>query len=217
MYYRFTILLFLNMKIYERFFSLKEELVGEYWIDKDGNSTYADGDIGDSNHASIVIDRVMRDILDIFDAEHPSLYDDALDESEFYESIHDALELSEELEQMWEDGDWQGVMTLKLPPDFDKKRFGKMMDVMNGTLDATSFGKQYYGWIRLKANQVDLWEITESSLRALSEGIYSAYGEDSFDENFDIEVEFPRRLYITKVPYFDIETHNVQTVLSHKI
>lgn len=200
------------MQRYTRIF--KEELSGEWWIDRDGNATFADGNVGDSDHAVIVLQALMSEILDIFNAKP---VDDFVDETEFYANIHDALELSKEEELMWEDGDWQGVMNLKLPANFDKKKFGKMMDTMNGNFDARDFGKQYYGWIRLKGNQIDLWELTESSLRALSNGIYDAYDEDSYDQNYDIELFHPKHVYLTNVPYPDIESHDVKTVMSHNI
>ena len=56
---------------------------GEYWIDEDGNAHFADGDIGDMDHTTYVINRIISDWLDI-DSEE-------LDISEILNSPDDQL------------------------------------------------------------------------------------------------------------------------------
>jgi len=43
------------------------ELQGEYWFDENGNTMYADGDVGDMNHEAYVIQRCVGEITSIFD------------------------------------------------------------------------------------------------------------------------------------------------------
>ena len=45
----------------------EEHQTGEWWIDEDGSTTYADGDVGDRNHEGIVIETLVHEILYHFD------------------------------------------------------------------------------------------------------------------------------------------------------
>lgn len=53
-------------EIYENMI-LSEDTRGEYWITDSGDVIYADGDIGDMNHETIIIDQLTGTFLNIFD------------------------------------------------------------------------------------------------------------------------------------------------------
>lgn len=54
-------------------YNKKSSVYGEFWIDESGNSYYADGDIGDSNHSYYVINRIIEEKVDSQDMDYNTI------------------------------------------------------------------------------------------------------------------------------------------------
>lgn len=163
-------------------------VAGEWWID-DGQVEFADGDVGDMDHVGYVIAGVTRKILGAAgleaDDEYPQL-------PEGLNRRGDAPKIEALLRRLIEDPE-ERANTVRVALDYQ-------------TPDPRDFAVQYWGWIRLKGQYAQVWNLTSKSLKSLADGIAQAAMQNGDDdeeldaETFSIETMSPRAYY-PDVPY----------------
>lgn len=208
------------------------EIKGEYWWE-DGHLTYADGDVGDYNHAAVVIRRASYEVRDILESEtdYPTNYSDeeqGLDwkKAEKYlleEWMPEEVEKLrsqgvsgaqiERLEELLEDEDWAEYLTefLKVPED-----------LLAVALDRGGYSHDYamknWGWMAMRGNHLECWSLDLSKIASFIDEVLDVEGfeEDSeSDLTFNIEVKSTGK-YFTDVPLEVINSKNTSELIKHR-
>lgn len=80
---------------------MRTTINGEYWFDDTGATMYADGDVGDMNHESYVIDRCANEVASYFNVNTDLCIDGGVSLEYFEESILEKIisELKEEYDE----------------------------------------------------------------------------------------------------------------------
>lgn len=121
---------------------------GEWWIDDMGTAEYADGDIGDINHAMIAFESMIGMGLDDLPEDAPELIP--------MEPIDD-----EEAEWLRDQAVDEDVITF----------------LQEGG-DPREWAIEHMGWIRLADTAVELWKWNDELLDRLRSGLYDAWNLD---------------------------------------
>jgi hypothetical protein len=168
-----------EMKIY-----LNEALRGEWWI-QDGQSVYADGDVGDINHEAHVINVLRSEILtylgvDLVNYDYAPDFNDVADE--ILDNIKDEL-TKEEIEDWVEHNEYYNVIATYLKRKGDKNIKTKLSYLKGHndsgqTMDAREYGLKYLGWVRVKGNEIQVNTLTSEDLKNITKGLYDAYNEE---------------------------------------
>ena len=144
---------------------------GEYWIDENGQVMGADGDIGDRNHESYVLESLQREIAWEFGIDDDSEY---LDWDEIKSQIIEKIleedeEDREELEKMLEDGKEDEVILSKMsdPP----QQAAEKLYMADGFGDAREYAIKNWGWKRVVGNDVESWTLTPHDMQMIAQGL----------------------------------------------
>lgn len=152
-------------------------ITGEYWITESGNVQFADGDVGDQNHESIVIGILGSQISDAL-----GVYDD----SEYFDMnyLYDTVVQQKREEYMMPEEDYD-----------DNEVFSKALEeagvsneefsIVGGSGDAREFAVKNWGWKALRGHHVDTWTYTERDRRAIASGIGEILEQEGMYDNFD--------------------------------
>jgi hypothetical protein len=184
---------------------IKYAQVGEWWIDEYGQTMYADGDVGDRNHESYVIDYVIgKYIYDEFDhgdwkdweGFKKELAKEELEE-QFGEEIASKLLLdSEQVETAY----------LKKLKEMGMSNEEYMIAEQMG--DARKYGMEQLGWIRVAGNNIQTFNLTHDDLKRIADGLYDANDNiEAEDPQFNIEV-MSTNAYYTEIPFSVINEGN---------
>lgn len=199
---------------------------GEWWIYPGGNVEFADGDLGDSNHESFVINHLIVEILDYFGISIDDSPDNYLSGYEEYikNTLKHTGKLSEEeLEEF--DRDPAEMIIKKLLEQHSYSSPKQAEDAVmiaygahdRQTRDARDYAMKYLRWKRLDINRnnviVQTWNLTESDIKDIAKGIGEAGNEwDNEDEtdaqSVTIEVRSNNNLY-RNIPYNELWSSDV--------
>jgi len=124
---------------------------GEWWIDDSGMAQYADGDVGDQNHATMAFDSILAE------------YDINLDE-EPDAPVMDPYNLDAEAKR------W--LRKHGMPK--------KAIDEIDGS-DPRERMIEHNGWIRLAGTAAQVWKFDDATLKSLRSGIWEAWEGDTWD------------------------------------
>lgn len=160
---------------------------GEWWIDEDGQSVYADGDIGDMNHEGLVIQRVLCSLADkmgVYD------YDDG-----DWDYIRDKvtkkyLEDHPELEDQEIDTDKLFMMLLMIN-GVDTE----IISLAQGNGDARQYAAENWGWKHVNDDSVNTWTLTPDDADIILSGLWDIHGELEPDDEFEIYVHTTEESY----------------------
>jgi hypothetical protein len=188
------------MKLYELLF---ENISGEWWIDQYGNSMFADGDVGDLNHESYVLETLLGSLLDWFDVDHEELK--SLNIGDYEEEIMQAVEKSGE-----NVGSDFSILNYMVSNGYENAK--EVYKTLTIKLDPRDYAMKYWDWKRVTGSYIQTWNFTQKDLRIISSGLSEAYGEEiemeSSDPTFTIEV-FSNHIVFEDVPFSVIESENI--------
>ena len=190
------------MNWYKRFkFS---QIQGEYWITDSGQVMGADGDIGDYNHESYVIQSILGSYDMDYESNMVDIEDPAFLENFVTENFEECVDLLvqqgniklEEVEALLEDPvtNHEEVVSQIAISDVMKIKGASddEIEVVSGYMDARSFAMANWGWKRLEGDHVETWTLTPGDMDTIASGLYEAYGEvlegSGEDETFIIHV-----------------------------
>jgi hypothetical protein len=202
---------------------------GEYWIDNSGSAQFADGDIGDANHAVIVIAALAGEMLGHIGLnidDHGTL-DQHIDD--IRREIHDITTFASDKDEAafaeaWDDDpanalyNWMKAAGIdKKYPDKDQFDAAFFLAYGSGTrMDPRDYALKYWGWVRVQGMHVQVAVLNQDSMRTIArglgdimdqEGIREDKEEEEDEPTFNIEVMNTREYY-TDVPLSVIEECN---------
>jgi hypothetical protein len=183
-------------------FLLESALRGEWWFE-DGQALFADGDVGDTNHEGMVIDRLKREIID-------ELGGDASD-SEYVEDFdayaedifeHIGSDFTPEEIEDWKEEDYFSVIKSYILRVGSYELKEKFLYAYSSNKDAREYALIHWGWQRVKGNVIQTQTLTSRDIKNISNGLYEAYGEQLEDPEVTFEIEvMATRSYYTEVPW----------------
>ena len=162
------------MGITKNFEPTFEKLPGE-WFLVEGQAEYAEGDIGEYNHEAIVRRNVLYKLADaandFLDA-GINLDDEYIDETTLEYIMAEQVEGAADPQAMM---DKMGVTQ-------------KEIDVALGRSNATDYGIEELGYVRVAGNNLQLSGLTRSKMLEIANGLYDAVGDESIEGmTFNIE------------------------------
>jgi len=193
------------------------QIRGEYWITDSGQVMMADGNIGDYNHESYVIEAVQSELsnggedyegwkhetaLEILEEKKQELEDRKME----LEDGVDTKSIDEKLYEIWEMSrniDYHAYELI----DSHLKELGidqEKFDIAEGHGDARAYAMKKWGWKRLEGNNVETWTLTKNDLKTIGNGLYDAYDEEVEIASFNIYVYGNKKWY-NNIPWSVIE------------
>jgi flagellar hook-associated protein FlgK len=183
----------------------RAELRGEFWL-IGGQAAFADGDVGDFNHEGMVIQQLMAELADDVNTEIGSRMD-----TEYADLTKIEYEIEKYLDSEVDKDDTETphperdkIHEFILETiGYDKDKF----DVLLGNVDARDYGLKHLGWVRVKTNEIQTWQLTPEEMKDIARGLADAYNEDVESDTYNIEVSSNGKYY-TGVPYSVLESGN---------
>lgn len=190
-------------------------LKGEYWFDEYGDTMYADGDIGDMNHESYVMDRCAGMVLsefDLYDWESPINLDEYIDE------IIEIIWAHGYDEEEIKDDPYAAIINYLKNHTSMKGPIEDIVYLAGGRGgDGREFAIKEWGWSRVHGRYIEVKELTPEQLKIVARGISNGlqeegvYGDDQWlrasQSEYDIATYTGKRFEITLE---DMEKGNVE-------
>lgn len=138
--------------------------LGEFWL-MNGQSLYADGDIGDVNHEGVVIDTILDqynlDTMKMMDLEHKGLDDQ--NNRDYY--LKELGMTDEEL------------------------------NAVRGLTDPREYGMSHFGWARVNGTDIQTYTINSTIMNDIANGLWDAYQEEAERFKYNIEIYASKAMY----------------------
>lgn len=171
-------------------------LSGEWWIDESGNNTFADGDVGDSNHEIVAFTTALGiDTESLSFDIYPgglnlnTIAESYLEESDSKYDLDEFLDLDEkdqetEMKRLGVESEY-----LKIDPEtalayqwFSDQganmKFVKWCDE-SSHCDAREYALEHMGWIRVKGDNFEVWTFDDDALDRIKS--FEEWPEDDDD------------------------------------
>jgi len=150
------------------------QISGEYWIDDIGNAIFIDGDVGDYNHESYVMEQVRYKVADLAHekglTENNHSNDDFIDWDMFLQ----------EIKRGTKDSVYNTLLKSGLKAE--------QLDVAFEQRDARAYAVEHWGWKRLEGTNVETGTLTPNDMDTIASGLYNAYDEDATNQTYTIYV-----------------------------
>lgn len=172
---------------------------GEYWIDNSGSAQFADGDVGDMNHAAMVIDYLCRDFLGHFNVKPSYDKGGTLDqyEDEIKREIMDSTDFAsdEDREKFEEafDEDPAEAMLAWLESQGIQKKYQESKDQWHDAFflaygsrsntDPRDYALKHWGWARVQGNNVQVQRLDRDTLRTIRRGLDNIMEQEGEEED----------------------------------
>jgi hypothetical protein len=161
-----------------------EEIIpdGEYWFDESGNTMYADGDVGDMNHESYVIQRCALGIADKlgmdtykFDINWPT-------DDDFIDFLRDEYKDDDSIIEKLDNYDYEEVI-LNIIGNTEENR-GELKCALDHGGDAREYAIKQWGWARVHGNHIEVKILDKSTLNRVARGVWNALDQEGkiYDE-----------------------------------
>lgn len=171
-------------------------LHGEYWYTPDNDLIFADGDVGDDNHSTIVYKAIISifcgvsDMEDVWDGDVISFRSDvgngpdgpAADMLARYAEKHGVSEL-------WDIDPWDAIKELAVANGVKAPVAERMHEVIGSSngMDAREFAIKYWHWIRCAGSNFELPNSKPDTLKRVAEAVDAILDEQgNYDDNSDI-------------------------------
>ena len=152
------------------------KISGEYWI-IEGSVDFADGDVGDTNHAMIANNHVVHQFV----SEIESLADEYGLETELerYGEV-DSEQIATVIDEVYERLLEQGISSKEIYQIIQDKigADAEALQILRGGGDSRLYVMKHNGWIAVRSNNAELFGYDSSKQRYLARGI----GDILFDE-----------------------------------
>ena len=206
--------------------------MSEYWIHKDGDVDFADGDVGDMNHDAIVIRDVQMGIVSKIEQHfdvtqeaswgggHRRSFSDSeyVDWDEFRQAVatayaEDFIEKNPQKQKKI-----QRILANEPDPLINAamKQSGVTkaeLDCANGLGDARDYAMMYWGWKTYRDGNIDTWKISRSDLQGIINGIENVAEENGWSEKRLNRMSFTITVFSNK-KHFSLTFAQMQKWLS---
>lgn len=157
------------------------EILGEWWI-ADGQALYADGDVGDKDHAAYVIEDIMRKYA-------PEEYD----KGEYIDWDKFTKDLIIEKQSEGEKGKPNEILLRALR---ELGMSDEEINIINFGGDPREYGIRVLGWKRAIGNSIETYTFNQDDLNSISSGLSEAYSdEEDNNATFNIEVRSTNTMF----------------------
>ena len=187
---------------------------GEWWIDEDGGTMYADIDIGDMGHEAFVIEHARGIVMHDFHTYSENAWDEylstlareLLDDAQSNEArkMHIENYIGEDIENITEND----LIDQDYVEDFilnEKKANKKIVDIAFGRGDIRLFGVKDLNWKRVMNKFVETWFLTPKDCAIIARGLGEIAQEDEEGNSlWTIEVRSSGKIY-SNIPLMVIE------------
>jgi len=198
-------------------------LRGEWWF-RDGHADFADGDIGDYNHASMAIESAQGEISSDFSSILQK-YRSKLEEMGIWDKVGHAEFM---------EGEFKEALDAIMDADYGSSHEGIYEDIVNeitakhGTDcakaalredgDAAITWGLKKGWVRCHGNYLEVWMLNSAILSSIVDGLYSAYGEEGLlGDKTELSIEQrSNKAYFPGVPLSVLESGNIMSLAAYK-
>lgn len=203
-------------KLYEL---ITERISGEYWYD--GHSLqYCDGDVCDVNHERMVIDHILSNYnLDSYDEDTVKsvlIYRDELasiiDNEEDFSTSENEIILKLENDYNIDRDEIEDI--IRASNDITKDE----IDCLFSRTDPRDYGLKHLGWIRIKGNEFDSYELNNEQIRKIGYALSKLEDEGeefSEDENINLYI-FSNKSYYEDVPISVIDSRDLVALREYK-
>lgn len=188
---------------------------GEWWIDDTGNTTFADIEVGDTGHQGIILDYLVREIVEHF-LGHMEEPDGTLHDYE--ESIREVLTARGRFDGK-DEAEWEGrgpseviirkLLEDKVYPTEEQANDAVYIAYNSTSKDSRDYAMKYLGWKIMKTfgNQLEVqtWHLTGDDLSNIVRGIWDVVEEDDEEDPLvNVTVQSSGKRY-TKIPLSVLE------------
>ena len=193
------------------------EIGGEWWI-VDGSVEFADGDIGDFNHAAIVINHIQSKYMDMesdWDSFRHRL------SRERYEELLSSSKNKGKITEQWQKYEAVGACDpfFYMPKLKELGMSDEEISICEGGGDPVSYGVENLGWKRVHGNNIQTYYLTPNDLKNIANGIFDAAGatdeEELADELFTIQVDSTGKTYCD-VPWSVLSSENLAEISQYR-
>ena len=180
---------FLRLSIFSKKLFIMSTFKGEWWI-IDGQATFADGDVGDMDHDTYVIQYVQHKYLEDERFDHGEWIDWAGNEKFIMEENREEIEASPERTV--------GAWLLK-----NRGMSVEALQIARGRGDPKGYGVKILGWKKVNGNEIATWTLDASDMSEIARGLVDAH-EDEEENAFDDEETFSIYVESTGTRYLDV-------------
>ena len=203
----------------------KAELRGEWWF-RHGNADFADGDIGDYNHAAMAIESAHSEVLDSFfdivkkhreKLEKLGIWNQVISKNTGYDYDNISLETFKDAIDIIMDAEDSSVYDEVYSEIVSKHGLDCFKAAMGDGDAAISWGLKQ-GWVRCHGNYLEVWTLNSSVMDTILDGLYSAYGEGGLlhdDTEFSIELR-SNKAFFPGVPLSVILEKNILSIAAFR-
>jgi hypothetical protein len=174
---------------------------GEYWIQEDGSTWFADGDIGMLDHETCVLDTARRRMLDLFGLDSDN---EIVDDEEFTRLLNGLVR--DEVDETWPESPGAAERA-RLPSllrqnivenDADEKAvtsFDLLWPAANNQTDLRAFAIRQWGWAWVRGNNCAVQTLDPDTRKRLERGLISILdgegmtGEEADSEEMHVSVQ----------------------------
>lgn len=175
----------------------------EYWI-IDGQAVGADGNVGDYNHAGVVLENILYELHDLWPRIEP--------EGGILECQRLTQYIDDDILTTYKSPVDQIAQQIKRDnPEYrDDERLWKLVEyAWNASPLLVDYALQYMGWIRVRGNYIETQTISESILEDIAHALFDV--DDYENTYFTIEVMGSQYNYYD-VPLFKLENLKMETM-----
>lgn len=199
--------------------------IGEWWI-HDGSATFADGDIGDSNHEAIVIQYAQSQIADGYEDYEEwkiSTVQEILEnEKAELEQQKASLEENEEIKENQIDARLHEIWEMSRDVDYyaydiiveNLEKLGidsLLFHIAEGMRDGRLYAKKVLGWKRVENNNIETYTLTAQDLASIAGGLDNILNDEEVEISFNIYVDSTGQWY-NDVSLEDIMNKNLSAI-----
>ena len=143
------------------------QVQGEYWISLEGQSMFADADIGNYNHEAYIIEIVQHEFNDD-DRLSWDQFKQKIAQEKFQEKMNETEDPQQKqlLQQQWQ----KNITTFATEGLRELGMTDEQMSIADGVGDAREYGMKKMGWKRLQGSNIETWTLTNQDLKAIANG-----------------------------------------------
>jgi hypothetical protein len=155
---------------------------GEYWIEGSGGIEFADGDVGDQSHESIVIEQILQQIAEVFSVDIDGEGIDAFDT--IVASVAEDMGLNVN-EARTANSAARGKALAAINEKVSEvhgDQAAEMIKIAKGGGDPREFAMEHWGHKWMRGNNITSWFLQPSDLKAIYRGVSEIVQDEGMEE-----------------------------------
>lgn len=196
--------------VWYKFSKLFIKLANEYWF-HDNEVDYADGDVGNRNHEMIAESYLVHETIPV-----PYFMEDQEDISvrdfdfayENDEDFKDFLREKYDPDVWWDHAYGENYLLWLLTGQIDQPS-PVLNELLNAVKDPRKYMVDKKGWIRVRADNIETYNLDQAHLNQIVNGLRDVYGDEVENMKFNFEITSTGK-YFEDVPFHEIESGKIR-------